>query len=76
MMSPVALVDCGIGNIASVVNMLKHVGASPVLTRDADTLRRAERLILPGVGAFDAGIQHLRAAGLVDVLIERARAGA
>jgi glutamine amidotransferase len=63
----IAIVDYDMGNVASVANMLKRVGvAAPVLTRDPDVLARADKLILPGVGAFDLGMRNLSSLGLID----------
>jgi imidazole glycerol-phosphate synthase subunit HisH len=62
------VIDYGIGNTGSVMNMLKKLGAAATLTGDPEAVRRASRLILPGVGAFDAGMQNLHARGLVDPL--------
>lgn len=69
----IAIVDYDMGNVASVANMLKRIGSPPpVLTRDPDVLRCAEKVILPGVGAFDRGMQNLADFGLVDALNEAA----
>lgn len=71
----IAIVDYDMGNVASVANMLKRIGArDPVLTRDPDVLRRAEKVILPGVGAFDKGMRNLAEFGLLDVLNDAAMA--
>lgn len=64
----VGVVDYGVGNIRSVVGAIERLGHHPVVSADASELSRADRLILPGVGAFGDGMQHLRARGLVDVL--------
>jgi len=65
----IAIVDYDMGNVASVANMLKRVGAPESrLTRDPDVIRNAERVILPGVGAFDKGMENLGAFGLIEVL--------
>lgn len=69
----IAIVDYDMGNVASVVNMLKRIGSPPpVLTRDPEVLRRAEKVILPGVGAFDRGMQSLVDFGLIDALNDAA----
>lgn len=70
-----AVIDYGIGNVRSVLNAFEHIGASAVLTRDAETLANASGLILPGVGAFGEGMRRLQAYGLRDQLIELARNG-
>lgn len=69
------VIDCGIGNIGSILNMLKHVGCSGQRTTDPGSLRDAEKIILPGVGAFDAGMRRLEEAGFAGVLHEKARTG-
>ncbi|MEJ7760615.1 MAG: imidazole glycerol phosphate synthase subunit HisH [Gemmatimonadaceae bacterium] len=67
----IAIVDYDMGNVASVANMLKRVGApESVLTRDPDVLRRADKVILPGVGAFDKGMRNLAEFGLLEALNE------
>ena len=71
----IVIVDYGMGNLGSMANMLRKVGAVTAVSSDLDTIRRAEKLILPGVGSFDAGMRELSARGLVPVLRERAGAG-
>jgi glutamine amidotransferase len=74
-MSPppwIAVVDYGMGNRRSVQKALEHVGARAEITRDHDRLQAADALVVPGVGAFPAGMRNLRELGL-DGLI---RAGA
>jgi glutamine amidotransferase len=66
----ITIVDYGVGNLGSIVNMLKKVGAKAEASSDPDVLRKAEKLILPGVGAFDAGMKKLNETGLVPVLNE------
>lgn len=67
----IVVVDYGVGNIASVLNMLKKVGAKAKASNVPADLEQADKLILPGVGAFDAGMRTLRASGLIDVLNEQ-----
>lgn len=64
----ILIVDYGAGNLASIQNMLKKVGHRSILSSDADEIRAARRIILPGVGAFDHGMKGLRERGLLDVL--------
>ncbi|MGV8056591.1 MAG: imidazole glycerol phosphate synthase subunit HisH [Smithellaceae bacterium] len=64
----IAIIDYGLGNIRSVIGAVKKVGFEPVLTADYDTLDQADKLILPGVGAFGDGMNNLRELGLVDFL--------
>jgi glutamine amidotransferase len=70
---PLALIDYGAGNLHSVNNALKAAGAEAVtVTADPDLVRRAERIVLPGVGSFRAcmeGLSHIE--GLVDAIEER-----
>jgi glutamine amidotransferase len=66
----ITIVDYGVGNLGSILNMLKKVGAKAQTSSDPEVLRQAEKLILPGVGAFDAGMKKLNETGLVPVLNE------
>ena len=70
-----ALIDYGAGNLHSVANALKAAGATDVLvTADADAVARADRIVLPGVGAFGACAAALRAVpGMVEALEQRVR---
>lgn len=63
-----ALVDYGIGNLRSVEKALVTVGADVCLTSDADQILAADKVVLPGVGAFGDGMAGLRARGLVEAL--------
>lgn len=67
----IAIVDYGMGNLASILNMCRHLGIAAQITKDPETLARAEKLILPGVGAFDAGMEQLEASGLLPLLNEQ-----
>ena len=71
----IAVVDYGVGNLFSLVSSLKAVGADAVVTGDADVIRNADKIILPGVGAFGDAAAKLRATGLDRVIIEEAKAG-
>jgi glutamine amidotransferase len=64
----IVIIDYGMGNLGSVANMLKKIGAKPVITSDIATIEKADKLILPGVGAFDNGMQRLDELGLTSVL--------
>lgn len=66
----IGVVDYDTGNIGSVLNMLKKVGAQAIASRDPSELRKANKLVLPGVGAFDEAMRNLRSFGLYDVLNE------
>ena len=69
----ITVVDYGVGNLRSVAKALEAVGAEVRVSSRAEDLRQAERLVLPGVGAFAPGMANLKAAGLVDVLTEEVR---
>ena len=69
------VIDYGVGNVGSVLNMARKIGATVELSNDPDTLRSAQRLVLSGVGAFDHGVQQLKARGLFDLVRERALGG-
>ena len=71
----IAIVDYGVGNLYSLCSSLRAIGADAVVTPDADVLRAADRIILPGVGAFADAAAKLRATGLDRVICEQAAAG-
>jgi imidazole glycerol-phosphate synthase subunit HisH len=71
----VAIVDYGMGNRRSVEKALERVGARVLLTADHEALMGADGLIVPGVGAFPAAMKRLRATGLDELVVARARAG-
>ncbi|WP_353228369.1 imidazole glycerol phosphate synthase subunit HisH [Novosphingobium sp.] len=73
-----ALIDYGAGNLRSVANALRAAGAEGVVvTADPTVVRAADRIVLPGVGAFRACIQALRGVpGLVEAMTERVQVGA
>lgn len=64
----VAIVDYGMGNVGSLSNMLRRLGHTPIVTGRDDHILAADRLILPGVGAFDRGMSSLAERGLIDAL--------
>ena len=67
-MTAVAIVDSGVANLGSVRAAFARLGVEATVTREAGTLRAAQRVLLPGVGAYDPAMRALREAGLVDVL--------
>ena len=71
----IAIVDYGVGNLFSLNSSLAAIGADSVVTSDAEVLKKADRIILPGVGAFGDAAAKLRATGLVDLLISEAKSG-
>lgn len=64
----ITIIDYGIGNLNSVANMIRHVGGRCRVARDPEEIGSAEKLILPGVGAFDSGMEALHARGILDAL--------
>ena len=64
----IAIVDYKMGNLRSVENALRRLGAEFTVTADADVIRRADRVLLPGVGNAAEAMENLREAGLVDVI--------
>ncbi|WP_108788468.1 imidazole glycerol phosphate synthase subunit HisH [Erythrobacter sp. Alg231-14] len=72
----VALIDYGAGNLHSVHNALKAVGAHVIVTADPNVVRAADRIVLPGVGSFKACAEGLRAIpNMVEAMTERVRVG-
>ena len=71
----IAIIDYGVGNLFSLASSFKSVGADIVVTGDADIIRKAEKLVLPGVGAFRDAADKLRESGLDKVIIEEAGHG-
>lgn len=74
-MSRVAIIDYGVGNLRSVEKAFAAMGCEAVISADESVLRSAERLVLPGVGAFASCMKELRARGFDSLVHERARAG-
>ena len=68
----IAVVDYGMGNVGSIINMLKKIGVPCILTSEIKDIEKADKLILPGVGSFDAGMQKLKKSGLVGVIRKHA----
>ena len=64
----IAIIDYDAGNLKSVEKALIKVGAEPVVTRDADLILQADKVILPGVGAFGEAMEKLESFGLVDTI--------
>jgi glutamine amidotransferase len=72
----VALIDYGAGNLRSVENALRAVGAKVVVTRDPDAVRRAERVVVPGQGSMPACAEAMRRSGVADALVGTIQRGA
>lgn len=71
----IAIVDYGVGNLFSLQSSLRYIGKEVVVTGEVEVLRRSERIILPGVGAFGDAAGKLSEAGLDALLKEEAKAG-
>lgn len=68
----IVIVDYGMGNLGSVLNMFKKVGAKAKISSDPEEIGKAEKILLPGVGAFDAAMQRIQEGGLTEVLNHKA----
>jgi imidazole glycerol-phosphate synthase subunit HisH len=66
----IAIIDYGLGNLASVLNVFEAINIEAEITNDIEKIRKADKIILPGVGAFKEGMKNLKELGLVDVLHE------
>jgi glutamine amidotransferase len=64
----IVIVDYGLGNVGSIKNMLSHIGADSEISSDPTIIQSATKLILPGVGSFDQGMNNLQERGLIGVL--------
>lgn len=71
----IAVVDYGVGNLFSLCSSLEYIGASVTVTSDPEEIRRADKIILPGVGAFEDAIKKLEESGLSEVLRSEAESG-
>ena len=71
----IAIVDYGVGNLFSLNSSLERIGAESIVTADPQVLRAADKILLPGVGAFEDAAKKLRDSGLADLLKELAGQG-
>lgn len=69
----IVIVDYGMGNLNSILNLLKKIRVNALISSDPAVVRDAPKLILPGVGAFDSGMKNIRERGLEDVLETKVR---
>lgn len=67
----ITIVDYNMGNLGSIRNMLTKIGRESQISADPSVIARADKLLLPGVGAFDAGMENLERSGLIPVLNKR-----
>ncbi len=71
----IAIIDYGVGNLFSLTSSFAAIGAPAVATSDPDVIRAADRIILPGVGAFEDAAKKLRESGMRDLVLQEAAAG-
>ena len=64
----IVIIDYGLGNLGSIANMLKQIGAPVEVTDKPQKIEQADHLILAGVGAFDAGMQRLNEMSLIPLM--------
>ena len=68
MSKEVVIIDYGMGNLGSISNMLKYIGADSIITSDHNIIENAEKIILPGVGHFDRAMNNINELNLVGIL--------
>lgn len=71
----IAIIDYGVGNLFSLESSFGYIGKEAELTADVSKIKRADRIILPGVGAFADAAKKLRESGLADVVCDEAHSG-
>ena len=71
----IAIIDYGVGNLFSLQSSLKYLGEEVEVTSDTDKIRKADRIILPGVGAYEDAAAKLRETGMADIVMEQAQTG-
>ena len=71
----IAIIDYGVGNLFSLKSSFSAIGYEAVVTSDPDVIAKADRLILPGVGAFEDAARKLRDTGMADVVKQEAASG-
>ena len=65
------IIDYNVGNIGSILNMLKKIGVQADITSDKSKIEKADKIILPGVGSFDTGMNNLNDLGIIELLNEK-----
>jgi len=66
----IAVVNYGLGNLTSIGNMFRRIGREAIITADPEEIRSADKLLIPGVGHFQKGMENLRSSGLQELLNE------
>lgn len=68
----ITVIDYGVGNVSSIVNMLIKIGVEAKLANSPHDIELSEKIILPGIGSFDTGMKKLKSSGLIDPIIRHA----
>ncbi len=71
----IAILDYGLGNLGSISNMLKVIGEKAIISNDSNVIKQSSGIILPGVGAFDAGMSRLNEMNMSKLIKEEAHGG-
>jgi len=71
----IGIIDYGVGNLFSLKSSLAYLGCDIIVTKDAEVLKRCDKIILPGVGAFEDAIQKLNETGLIPLIREELEKG-
>lgn len=71
----IAILNYGLGNLGSIANMLKVINEKAIITADPEEINKSDGIILPGVGAFDAGMSKLEEANLIEIIKNEAKEG-
>ena len=71
----IAVIDYGVGNLFSLISSLNSVGADAVVTSCAETIKSADKILLPGVGAFEDAIKKLTDSGLREIICDEVKSG-
>ena len=71
----IAIIDYGVGNLFSLQSSLKYIGQEVLVTSDRKTIEAADRIILPGVGAYEDAARKLRESGMAELVTAQAKAG-
>ena len=71
----IAIIDYGVGNLFSLQSSLKFIGQDVAVTSDSAIIEAADRIILPGVGAYEDAARKLRGSGMADIVMAQAKAG-
>ncbi|OGC08494.1 imidazole glycerol phosphate synthase, glutamine amidotransferase subunit [candidate division WOR-1 bacterium RIFOXYA2_FULL_36_21] len=67
----IVIIDYGMGNLGSILNMLKKIGVEAQISSDLSVIAKASKFIFPGVGSFDNGMRKIKQLGLIEILEEK-----